>query len=165
MVKYMSEEVCTRPVDGGGGAAVEEELRQQGRVAGSVSGLGVAVSFPAVLALHSERQQSCGGGWRVAGGCLGGEAGGGRRLGGCLGGVGGGAASNKGFEPRFCHDFDVPDEKPAPFDEGEGVANCAVFRIWLDLVHWMPLNRMSKRDCCHSSSTEMSVSVKLGTRI
>ena len=59
-----------------------------------------------------------------------------RRSGGCLGGVGGVAASNEGLEPRLPHDLEVPDEKPAPFDEGDGVADSAVFG-W---ISWMSLN-------------------------
>ena len=32
-------------------------------------------------------------------------------------------------------------------------------------ISWMSLNLMSKRDSCHSSSTERSVSVKVGTHL
>jgi hypothetical protein len=48
--------------------------------------------------------------------------------------------SNEGLEPRLRHDLEVPDEKPAPFDEGEGVGNGTVGRIRLDLVDVLELD-------------------------
>ena len=81
-------------------------------MAGSALGLAVTVSFPAWLALRSERGQ----GAAAAAGASRGAAwaarphGDGRRLGGCIGGVGGIAASNEGFEPRLCHDLEVTDK-------------------------------------------------------
>ena len=65
---------------------------------------------------------------------------------------------------QAANDVEVPHEQAAPLDEGQAVKTTppcsSIFWSWRRL-----LKRVSNRDSFHGSSTERSVSVKVGTHL